>query len=334
MRINFLFCFCSIIIIIVAVIKIVFHLNFWFLPMVFFTIGLISAFWNLRYSLLLFFFLLPFVNSTPELFDNGYPSNYMAPSLFLISGVIFAMVLKNLKYSYNYSEQKKRLDWSFNNYYIFLLFLTISTIFVLFRWSNISFKSIAALGADTPVAPTGERISFASIFPVVSLFIYFISPYIFFLIKKINIKEKSVFIWLSSGFFISVALAIIQKFFNQSLISERLGKELKQFNGGFSDFNAFGAFSGMMFLWSTYEIKKKNILDMKAAEIMTPSPKTVDQDLTSAEALGLMELYEIMHLVIVDRHHRVKGVLHLHDVLGRGEYSVNGAFGNPKRVHS
>jgi len=73
-------------------------------------------------------------------------------------------------------------------------------------------------------------------------------------------------------------------------------------------------------------IRQENILDMMVEEIMTLSPRTVDEDLTIAEALGLMELYAITHLVIVDMHNRVKGVLHLHDVLGREEFSVNGAF--------
>ncbi|MBW1853013.1 MAG: SIS domain-containing protein, partial [Deltaproteobacteria bacterium] len=63
-------------------------------------------------------------------------------------------------------------------------------------------------------------------------------------------------------------------------------------------------------------IRQENILDLMVEEVMTPSPKTVDEDLTIAEALGLMELYAITHLVIVDMHNRVKGVLHLHDVLG------------------
>ena len=73
-------------------------------------------------------------------------------------------------------------------------------------------------------------------------------------------------------------------------------------------------------------IRQENILDLMVEEVMTPSPKTVDEDLTIAEALRLMELYAITHLVIVDMHNRVKGVLHLHDVLGREEFSVNGAF--------
>jgi arabinose-5-phosphate isomerase len=79
--------------------------------------------------------------------------------------------------------------------------------------------------------------------------------------------------------------------------------------------------------------RQESILDMTAEEIMTPSPKTVDEDLTIAEALGIMELYGITHLVIVDRHNRVKGVLHLHDMLGREEYSVNGAFASTRGNH-
>lgn len=80
-------------------------------------------------------------------------------------------------------------------------------------------------------------------------------------------------------------------------------------------------------------VRQESILDMTAEEIMTPSPKTVDEDLTIAEALGIMELYAITHLVIVDRHNRVKGVLHLHDMLGREEYSVNGAFAGTRGNH-
>ncbi len=70
--------------------------------------------------------------------------------------------------------------------------------------------------------------------------------------------------------------------------------------------------------------RQENILDIIVEEIMTPSPKTVDEDMLTAEALGLMELYAITHLAIVDRHNRVKGVLHLHDVLGREEFRLNG----------
>jgi len=60
------------------------------------------------------------------------------------------------------------------------------------------------------------------------------------------------------------------------------------------------------------------------SSVMTPSPKTVDEDQTTLEALGLMELYEITHLAVVDRRHHVVGIVHLHDLLGREEFKING----------
>jgi arabinose-5-phosphate isomerase len=80
--------------------------------------------------------------------------------------------------------------------------------------------------------------------------------------------------------------------------------------------------------------RQENILDMTVEEVMTPSPKTVDEEMTTAEALGLMELYAITHLVIVDRDNRVKGVLHLHDVLGREEFRLNGYMKGARNGHS
>ncbi|HBF42958.1 MAG TPA: KpsF/GutQ family sugar-phosphate isomerase, partial [Desulfobacteraceae bacterium] len=74
-----------------------------------------------------------------------------------------------------------------------------------------------------------------------------------------------------------------------------------------------------------------NILDMMVEDIMSPSPKTIDENQTTAEALGIMELYEITHLVIADKHNRVKGILHLHDILGREEFRVNGYISSASR---
>ena len=65
---------------------------------------------------------------------------------------------------------------------------------------------------------------------------------------------------------------------------------------------------------------------------MSPSPKTIDEDLMAAEALGIMELYEITHLIVLDREKRVKGVVHLHDLLGREEFRLNGTFTPTKRT--
>lgn len=73
-------------------------------------------------------------------------------------------------------------------------------------------------------------------------------------------------------------------------------------------------------------LKNADIHKMKVEDIMSPSPKTVGENQTAAEALGIMELYAITHLVIVDKQIRVKGIVHLHDLLGRGEFKINGGL--------
>ena len=72
--------------------------------------------------------------------------------------------------------------------------------------------------------------------------------------------------------------------------------------------------------------RQENITNLKVEAIMSPSPKTIDEDQMAAEAIGLMELYGITHLCIVNRRKEVKGVVHLHDLLGREEVRLNGVF--------
>lgn len=81
-------------------------------------------------------------------------------------------------------------------------------------------------------------------------------------------------------------------------------------------------------------IEQANVREMKVEEIMSPSPKTVEEDQMAAEALGIMELYEITLLCIVDRQKRVKGVVHLHDLLGREEFRLNEGFGSSSRTNN
>ena len=71
----------------------------------------------------------------------------------------------------------------------------------------------------------------------------------------------------------------------------------------------------------------KPFLEGKVEEIMTASPKTVDENQTAAEALALMELSAITHLVAVDSLSRIRGLVHLHDLLGREEFRLNGSVG-------
>ncbi|MBN1625596.1 MAG: KpsF/GutQ family sugar-phosphate isomerase [Deltaproteobacteria bacterium] len=71
-------------------------------------------------------------------------------------------------------------------------------------------------------------------------------------------------------------------------------------------------------------IKYGNINSLKVEDVMTVSPKSIDEESPSAEALGLMEMCGITHLVVLDRDSRLRGILHLHDLLGREDFKLNG----------
>jgi len=56
------------------------------------------------------------------------------------------------------------------------------------------------------------------------------------------------------------------------------------------------------------------------SEVMTRSPKCIDQELLAADALSIMQRHEITILPVVDQENRLKGILHLQDLLGKGEF--------------
>ncbi len=55
-------------------------------------------------------------------------------------------------------------------------------------------------------------------------------------------------------------------------------------------------------------------------EVMTPEPVCIDADMLAADALSIMQRHEITILPIVDAMGRLVGMLHLHDLLGKGEF--------------
>ena len=58
----------------------------------------------------------------------------------------------------------------------------------------------------------------------------------------------------------------------------------------------------------------------KIAEVMTREPVSIAPDLMAADALSLMQSREITVLAVVDSAGQLQGVLHLHDLLGKGEF--------------
>jgi arabinose-5-phosphate isomerase len=57
-----------------------------------------------------------------------------------------------------------------------------------------------------------------------------------------------------------------------------------------------------------------NLLDRRAADVMTPGPVTIQRQILAVQALQQMEQRRITSLVVVDGAGRVEGVVHLHDL--------------------
>jgi len=68
----------------------------------------------------------------------------------------------------------------------------------------------------------------------------------------------------------------------------------------------------------------KDIMGLKVAKIMSKSPKMIDEEKNVSEAVTLMEHNAVTVLPIVDKLKRVKGTVHLHELLGGKEFRLNG----------
>lgn len=69
---------------------------------------------------------------------------------------------------------------------------------------------------------------------------------------------------------------------------------------------------------------KRPLLEMSAREVMTLDPRTASPESLACDALNIMEKYQITVLPIVDSAGGIQGILHLHDILGKGEFKFNG----------
>jgi arabinose-5-phosphate isomerase len=65
-----------------------------------------------------------------------------------------------------------------------------------------------------------------------------------------------------------------------------------------------------------------NLSELKAKDIMSPKPKSIHCDKLAIDALDLMENFQITSLVVIDDYDKMTGVIHLHDLLGRGKLGL------------
>ncbi len=63
---------------------------------------------------------------------------------------------------------------------------------------------------------------------------------------------------------------------------------------------------------------------MNVEQFMITAPHHATPDTPAYDALNIMERHQITVLPIIDENKKVKGILHLHDILGKGEFKFNG----------
>ena len=69
-------------------------------------------------------------------------------------------------------------------------------------------------------------------------------------------------------------------------------------------------------------LKNPDVRRWNAGNLGTPRPTVVAPDLSLAQALQLMEEKAIFQLIVVDQKKRPVGLVHLHDLLGRGTIKI------------
>jgi arabinose-5-phosphate isomerase len=67
-------------------------------------------------------------------------------------------------------------------------------------------------------------------------------------------------------------------------------------------------------------VRQRDLSGVRISDCLTRNPKTIDGEKLAAQALSLMEALEITCLVILDAGRRPKGIVHLHDLLGKKEF--------------
>ncbi len=65
-----------------------------------------------------------------------------------------------------------------------------------------------------------------------------------------------------------------------------------------------------------------DLAGLMLVDAMTPKPKSIDADLLAADALSIMQRHEVTLLPVNNTKGELVGVLHLHDLLGKGEFRL------------
>lgn len=67
-------------------------------------------------------------------------------------------------------------------------------------------------------------------------------------------------------------------------------------------------------------LQERDFAALQLTKVMTPEPISINPELMAADALSIMQRHEVMVLPVVDGDRKLRGILHLHDLLGKGEF--------------
>ena len=71
-------------------------------------------------------------------------------------------------------------------------------------------------------------------------------------------------------------------------------------------------------------VSGRKIAELAVEDVMTENPRTQGENAPTYDALNIMEQHQITVLPIVNSDGEVQGILHLHDILGKGAFKFNG----------
>jgi len=223
----------------------IFHFDIIIVPVIAFVVGIIIRYIFKKNYLIVFSFLFPVLSGFASFENHGMPLNYLLLPLILLVGIYVGEIFLDRENALNILKNINLL------YFLLLIIIFISFLFLMLRWSNLTL-SLSALFKNTPISPQ-QHISFAIIFPLMFISLFFIS-YLFYLYLKREKNREKIIVAFLFGHSISIFVLFLQKYFHVKLF---LGH--KAFNGLASDASSFGFLNSIAFLLAFYLIvKKKN----------------------------------------------------------------------------
>ena len=221
------------------------YVDFFIFFLLFVLLGILLRVFFKKQYLLIFSFLIPTLSVFAGFNRSGFPNNYFILPILVLIGIVIADSIIHKKFLAMGKEAIPR------HYIYYLIVLFVSFVFVILRWSNIFLSKMAFL-KNTPVDISGERFSFAIVFPILEMALFVLSvPYYAFC--QVSLNKNNLAIAFLSGQCVSVLFALGQYVFNKPLTT------VENMATGFaSDPTTFGMLCAISLIMAWHVIKKRS----------------------------------------------------------------------------